>query len=54
MDVWEKWDSLVFYLGADEMLEEVARYFTTSQMEDVVEYIARNNDYSFDDDESEN
>lgn len=52
-DVWEKLDELTFYLGEGEMLDELVRYLTTSQVEDAVEFIARNNDYSFDDDETE-
>lgn len=53
MDVWEKLNELTFYLGEGEMLDELVRYLTTSQLEDAVEFIARNNDYSFNDDESE-
>ena len=53
MDVWEKLDSLTYYLGEDTMLEELVRYLTTAQLEDAVEFIARNNDFCFDDDESE-
>lgn len=53
MDVYEKLDNLTFYLGESDMLEELVRYLTTAQLEDAVEFIARNNDYYFDDDESE-
>lgn len=53
MDVWEKLDSLTYYLGEGDMLDELAKYLTTSQLEDAVEFIARNTDYDFDDDESE-
>lgn len=51
--VWDKFDCLVDYLGESDMLEELARYLTTAQIEDAVNYIARNNDYAFDDDEME-
>lgn len=51
MDVWEKLDSLTYYLGECDMLDELVRYLTTAQLEDAVEFIARNNDYSFDDDD---
>lgn len=53
MNVWEKLDNLTYYLGEDAMLDELVRYLTTAQLEDAVEFIARNNDYCFDDDESE-
>ena len=53
MDVWEKLDNLTFYLGESDMLEELIRYLTISQLEDAVDFIARNHDYDFDDDESE-
>ena len=55
MDVWEKLDSLTYYLSEGTMFEELISYFTASQMEDAVEYIAQKNGFSFDDDaESEN
>lgn len=53
MDIWDKVDSLTFYLGESDMLEELIRYLTISQLEDAVEFIARNNDYDFDSDEME-
>ena len=53
MDVYEKFDMLIDCLGEDVVLCELIRYFTTAQLEDVVKFIARNNDYYFDDDESE-
>ena len=53
MDIWDKVDSLTFYLGESDMLDELIRYLTISQLEDAVEFIARNNDYDFDSDEME-
>ena len=53
MDVWQKLDNLTFYLGESDMLDELVRYLTISQLEDAVEFIARNNDYDFDSDEME-
>lgn len=49
MDVWEKLDHLADCLNEDAILSELAGYIPVSQLENAVEYIAWENDISFDD-----
>lgn len=53
MNVLEKLAHLADYLNEDAILSELAGYIPVSQLENAVDYIAWENDVSFDDDESE-
>lgn len=53
MNVWEKLSHLRDYLGEDIILEALVGYIPISQLENAMDYIAWENDVSFDDDESE-
>lgn len=44
MDVWEMYDNLIDALGAEVLVDELARALTTDQLRECCEFIARNHD----------
>lgn len=52
-EVWSKVDRLREILGADLLVEELIRAMTTDEAEDNLNYIARNHDIHFNDEEFE-
>lgn len=44
MDAWNKFEYMVEVMGAENLLDELAKALSTDELMENLEYIARNND----------